>query len=401
MDLKYSHAYECFREEVEAFVKTFWQPDPKAPKADRRAADSTFRARAVEAGYLYRSVPRAYGGSEQVADVLKAQIIRDEFAKARAPSELPGGGVAMLVPTLLEHGTEAQKQRFIRPTLAGEYLWAQGYSEPNAGSDLVSLKTRGELTGDHWVINGQKIWSTLAQYAHYMFVLARTEPNSDSKHAGISYLLVDLKQPGVTIRPLKQITGGAEFCEVFFDNVTTPADWIVGERGAGWAVSKSTLSHERSALGGASTSVGLFDKLVELARRRHINGQPALKDPAMRQRLAVLKGSVDAHLYSSYRQLSMSAHGQDPGVVGLMNKLVSTQIGHEVSKIARDLIGSDFLLAPPIEGSVQGKGAGDEKWINQFMGSLGMAIAGGTSNIQRNVIAERGYGLPREDAARS
>lgn len=400
MDLKYSHTYQCFREEVEAFVRSFWKPDTKAPKSERRAAESAFRARSIEAGYLYRSVPRAYGGSEQAPDVLKAQIIREAFALARAPGELPGVGVAMLVPTLLEHGTEAQKQRFIRPTLAGEYLWAQGYSEPNAGSDLVSLKTRGELAGDQWVINGQKIWSTLAQYAHYMFVLTRTEPTGTSKHAGISYLLVDLKQPGVTIRPLKQITGGAEFCEVFFDNATTPAEWIVGERGAGWAVSKSTLSHERSALGGASTSVGLFNKLVDLAQRRQINGQAALKDPAMRQRLATLKGSVDAHLYSSYRQLSMSAHGQDPGVVKLMNKLVSTQIGHEVAKVARDLIGSDLLLAPPVEGSAGGKGTGDEKWINQFMGSLGLAIAGGTSNIQRNVIAERGYGLPREDAVR-
>jgi alkylation response protein AidB-like acyl-CoA dehydrogenase len=400
MDLKYSHAYECFREEVEAFVRSYWKPDPKAPKSERKAAESAFRARAIEAGFLYRSVPRAYGGSEQTPDVLKAQIIRDTFALARAPGEIPGVGVAMVVPTLMEHGTETQKQRFIRPTLSGEYLWAQGYSEPNAGSDLASLKTRAELVDDQWVINGQKIWSTFAQFAHYMFVLTRTEPTDGSKQAGISYLLVDLKQPGITIRPLKQITGGAEFCEVFFDNATTPRDWIVGERGAGWAVSKSTLSHERSALGGASTSVGLFDKLVELARRRQINGLPAIQDPTMRQRLATLKGSVDSHLYSSYRQLSMTAHGQEPGVVTLMNKLVSTQIGHEVAKIARDLIGSDLLLAPPVEGSAGGKTAGDEKWINQFMGSLGIAIAGGTSNIQRNVIAERGFGLPREDSVR-
>ena len=307
----------------------------------------------------------------------------------------------MLVPTLLEHGTAEQKQRFIPQTLTGEFLWAQGYSEPNAGSDLASLKTRGELVQDEWVINGQKIWSTLAQYARFMFVLARTEPQAGAKQAGISYLLVDLKQPGVTIRPLRQITGGAEFCEVFFDNARTPASWIVGERGAGWKVSKSTLSHERSALGGASTSVGLFDKLVDLARRSRINGRPALQDPVIRQRLAALKGSVDAHLYSSYRQLSMAAHGQNPGVVTLMSKLVSTQIGHEVAKIARDLIGDAFLLAPPAEGGKSARDAGDEKWINQFMGSLGIAIAGGTSNIQRNVIAERGFGLPRDDATRN
>lgn len=400
MDLRYSAAYEAFRTEVAAFVAEHWPPRGAEAALPRREAEARFRARAVEAGYLYRAVPKAYGGAEQAPDVLKGQILREEFARRRAPGEVPGVGVAMLVPTLLEHGTEEQKQRFIPKTLSGEFLWAQGYSEPNAGSDLASLKTRAERVGDEWVIHGQKTWSTLAQYARYMFVLARTEPQAATRHAGISYLLVDLKQPGITVRPLKQITGGAEFCEVFFDAARTPASWIVGERGAGWAVSKSTLSHERSALGGASTSVTLFDKLVELARRSRLNGRPAIEDSVIRDRLAMLKGSVDAHLYSSYRQLSMSAHGQDPGVVTLMNKLVSTQIGHDVAWLARDLIGPALLLAPPAEGGKAAQQAGDEKWINQFMGSLGIAIAGGTSNIQRNVIAERGYGLPRDDAAR-
>jgi alkylation response protein AidB-like acyl-CoA dehydrogenase len=399
MDLRYSAEYEAFRSEVAAFLASNWPLRDAEADLPRREADARFRARAIEAGYLYRSVPRAYGGSEQAPDVLRAQIIREEFGRARAPGEVPGVGVAMLVPTLLEHGTEEQKQRFISKTLSGEYLWAQGYSEPNSGSDLASLRTRAELKGDEWVINGQKIWSTLAQYARFMFVLTRTEPDAASKHAGISYLLVDLKQPGVTVRPLKQITGSSEFCEVFFDDAKTPATWIVGERGNGWKVSKSTLSHERSALGGASTSVGLFEKLVELAKRSQFNGRPALQDSSIRQRLASLKGSVDAHLYSSYRQLSMSAHGQEPGVVTLMNKLISTQIGHEVARLARDLIGDALLLAPPAEGGKAARVAGDEKWINQFMGSLGIAIAGGTSNIQRNVIAERGYGLPRDDVA--
>lgn len=394
MDLSYSAAYEAFRAEVRAFLAANWPLAGEEAGLKRREQEARFRARAVEAGYLYRSVPRAYGGSQQAPDVLKAQIVRDEFGRARAPLEVPGVGVAMLVPTLLECGTEAQRQQFIPRTLTGEFLWAQGYSEPNAGSDLASLRTRARLQDGQWRIDGQKIWSTLAQYARYMFVLARTEPDAPTPHAGISYLLVDLKQPGITVRPLRQITGGAEFCEVFFDDARTPADWIVGERGGGWKVSKSTLSHERSALGGASTSVALFDKLVELARRSRRNGRPAIEDPVVRHRLATLKGFVDAHLYSSYRQLSMTAHGQQPGVVTLMNKLVSTNIGHKVAKIARDLIGDAFLLAPAEDGAR----GGDEKWINQFMGSLGIAIAGGTSNIQRNVIAERGYGLPRENA---
>jgi len=206
--------------------------------------------------------------------------------------------------------------------------------------------------------------------------------------------LLDMRQPGITVRPLKQVTGDAEFCEVFFDNVRTPQDWIVGAPGQGWAVSKTTLSHERSGfIGAAATSVTLFGKLVELARNTTLNGKPAIEDPVIRERLAVLDGYVSAHQYSSYRQFSMAAHGQDAGIAPMMNKLVNTRIADDVASVARDLIGPSLLLAPPA-----GKGGGNEKWINQFMGSLGLAIAGGTSNIQRNLIAERGLGLPRDSS---
>lgn len=393
MDLKYSAEYEAFREEVKAFLENNWPLKGEEAKLRRHQQQALFRQRAVEVGYLYRSVPRQFGGSEQPADVLKGQIIREEFGRVRAPAELPGVGTAMLVPTLLQCGSDWQKEYFIPKTLSGEYLWAQGYSEPNAGSDLASVKTRAELKDGKWLINGQKIWSTLAQYARFMFVMVRSEPNAEPRHAGLSYILVDLKQPGVTIRPLKQITGGEEFCEVFFDNAETPEDWIVGKPGEGWAVSKATLSHERSALGGASGSVSLFEKLVALAKSVEINGEPAIVDPTIRRRLAVLDGYVSSHLYSSYRQLSMSVNQQDPGLVTSMNKLISTNIGHDVARLARDLIGDDLMLSPPQDRK---KEDGNEKWINQFIGSLGIAIAGGTSNIQRNVIAERGLGLPRE-----
>ncbi|NKI15970.1 acyl-CoA dehydrogenase [Spongiibacter sp. KMU-166] len=393
MDLKYSAEYEAFREEVKAFLENNWPLKGEEAKLRRHQQQALFRQRAVEVGYLYRSVPRQFGGSEQPADVLKGQIIREEFGRVRAPVELPGVGTAMLVPTLLQCGSDWQKEYFIPKTLSGEYLWAQGYSEPNAGSDLASVKTRAELKDGKWLINGQKIWSTLAQYARFMFVMVRSEPNAEPRHAGLSYILVDLKQPGVTIRPLKQITGGEEFCEVFFDNAETPEDWIVGKPGEGWAVSKATLSHERSALGGASGSVSLFEKLVALAKSVEINGEPAIVDPTIRRRLAVLDGYVSSHLYSSYRQLSMSVNQQDPGLVTSMNKLISTNIGHDVARLARDLIGDDLMLSPPQDRK---KEDGNEKWINQFIGSLGIAIAGGTSNIQRNVIAERGLGLPRE-----
>ncbi|MDX1504875.1 MAG: acyl-CoA dehydrogenase family protein [Spongiibacter sp.] len=396
MDLKYNASYEAFRQQVVAFLGEHW-PAPDSAGDSRAEKEAWFRRQAIAAGYLYRGVPREFGGSEQEPDILKATIIRDEFSKRRAPMEAPGIGNMMLVPTLLECGTQEQKERFIPKTLTGEYHWAQGYSEPNAGSDLASLRTRAELVegenGPEWSINGQKIWSTLAQFAQYMFVLARTEPDA-GKHAGISYLLIDLKNPGITIRPIKQVTGGKEFCEVFFDDALTPADWIVGERGEGWKVSKSTIAHERSSIGGAQTAVGLFEKLVELAKGVEYQGVTAIDHPQIRERLVTLEGYVQSHLYSSYRQLSMAAAKQNAGRIGQMNKLINTNIGHMVADIAKDLINDAALLMPPTKGRAEG----DEKWLNQFFGSLGVAIAGGTSNIQRNIIAERGFGLPRDDA---
>jgi len=394
MDLTYGAEYESFRQQVRTFVERAWLPHAKLVKAERKAAEATFRREAIEQGYLYRAIPRQYGGSEQAPDVMRGQIIREEFGRVRAPMEVPGVGVGMLVPTLLECGTQEQKERFIAKTLTGEYLWAQGYSEPNAGSDLASVRTKGVLQDGEWVINGQKVWSTFAQYARFMFAMVRTEPDAP-KHQGLSYILLDLKQPGVTVRPLKQVTGGEEFCEVFFDDARAPADWIVGERGKGWQVSKTTLVHERNSfIGNASSSQALYDKLVDLARSTSLNGKPAIDDPLIRERLLVLEGYVASHVYSSYRQFSMTAHGQHSGIVGSMNKLISTQIGHEVARLARDLMGDNLLTAPPPEGT---RGAGPEKWNNQFFGSLGVAIAGGASNIQRNIIAERGLGLPRDN----
>ena len=390
MDLSYSRDYEVFRSEVRAFLREHWA-GPDRERGRRKEQARVFRQAGVDAGYLYRNVPKIYGGSEQAADILKAQIIREEFERVRAPRELDGVGVALLTPTLLEHGTEAQKAYFIPRTISGEFAWAQGYSEPSAGSDLASLRTRGELKGDTWIINGQKIWSSGAHLARFMFVLVRTEPTAP-KHAGISYLLVDLKQPGIEVRPLKQMTGGSEFCEVFFNDAMTPADWIVGERGKGWIVSRSTLKHERNFIGGVDRIAKPFERLVELAKQTIIDGAPAIKDADIRQRLAKIAGSVAALTYSSYRQTSLAARGEDPGLIQLLFKLNGSNTHHEIAQCARELMGDSFLLAPIAEGA---RSDGVERWNQQFMGSLAVAIAGGASNIQRNIIAERGLGLPR------
>lgn len=391
MDLSLGAEYEAFRGEVAQFLKRNWPPAAPTDAA-RDAAD--FRRRAVEAGLLYRSVPKAYGGSEQPPDPTRARIIREEFAKAGAPRELEGPGVSMLVPTLLARGADWQKEKFVEKTLTGEIIWCQGYSEPGAGSDLASLRTKAALEDGYWVITGQKVWTTVAHLAHYMFILVRTEPDAP-KHQGISYLLLDMKQPGVTVRPLKQMTGGREFNEVFFDGARTPEDWIVGRRGEGWGVSRTTLKHERDSIGNSARSEDMFAKLVELARTTQRDGAPAIERADVRQALARIEGYVLAQRYSTFRSQSMSNAGEDPGLIGALNKLNGTEIGHRIANLAQDLIGDDGLSMPP-----QGRGGrarGNEKWVNQIIGSLGVAIAGGASNIQRNVISERALGLPRSE----
>ena len=399
MDLSYGPEYESFRAEVRGFLEAHWPP--KGADAERSKSERArrFREQAVAAGYLLRWIPKAYGGSEQPNDALRASILREEFTRVRAPQEPRGIGMMMLVPTLLEKGAEWQKQRFVPPTAMDEMHWCQGYSEPGSGSDLASLKTRAELVGDEWVIHGQKIWTTNALEADYMFCLCRTEPDAP-KHAGISYLLVPMKQPGVEVRPLRQMNGGADFNEVFLSGARTPKDHIVGSRGEGWLVSRATLKHERAGIGNAEVSLMMFAGVVQLAKTSQLGGRAAIEDPEIRQRLAALEGYVRAHEYAGYRALSRAARGKDVGPVGLMTKLVSTNIGSEVAKLALDLLGDEGLQDPMSQVDSQlGLPGVWRSWVSQYMYSLGVATAGGTANIQRNVIGERGLGLPRDHYA--
>jgi len=396
MDLSYGEEIEAFRGEVRAFLDANWPPKNEGAKEEQAKA---FRTLATEAGYLNRSIPKAFGGSEQQPDSLKGTVISEEFGRARAPMEPRGIGTMMLVPTLLERGEDWMKEKFVRGTIEGDITWCQGYSEPGSGSDLASLKTRGEIVDGQWVINGQKIWTSGAQTADYMFILVRTEPDA-KKHAGISYLLVDMKQPGIDVRPLKQMTGSAEFNEVFLTDVKTPEDWIVGKRGEGWLVSRTTLKHERNSIGAAAGTLRLLESLVNLAKTRELDGRPAIEDPQIRRGLVELEGYVRAHQYSGFLQMSKGLKGEDPGLVGFMNKINSTNMGHMVANLAMEILDEDGLASPEGAGlGLVGDISGAGPWINQYMSSLGVAIAGGTANIQRNVIAERGLGLPRDAAA--
>ena len=295
MDLSYSSEAEDFRAEVASWLEGHWplsESEKEGLSFEEQCA--VFRERATQAGYLNRGIPRQYGGSEQEPDIVKAQVIREEFTRKWAPMEVRGIGTMMLVPTLLERGEQWMKDKFVEQTVKGEITWCQGYSEPGSGSDLASLKTRGELVDGHWVINGQKIWTTNAIDADYMFILVRTEADAP-KHAGISYLLIDMKQPGIEVRPLKQMTGTAEFNEVFFTDAKTPEDWIVGKRGEGWLVSRTTLKHERSSIGSTEQTDAQFNRLVKLAQETTIDGRPAIENGDIRERLAQLEGYILAH----------------------------------------------------------------------------------------------------------
>jgi len=384
MELAFGSEFDGFRDEVRQFIAAHWPPADGNLKS--RENERAFVLAGVERGLMHRSIPKAYGGSEQPSDIVKAEIIREELTKARAPAgRIPGNG--LVVPTLMEWGTEDQKQKWIGPTLRGDIVWAQGFSEPNAGSDLAALRTTAELSADgsKWIINGQKIWTSYAHKATHMFCLVRTEPDA-AKHAGISYLLVDIRQPGVTVRPLVQITGQKEFSEVFFDNAETPADMLVGERGKGWNVTRSTLKHERSGIATMTWSLSMFRDLVKLAKEVEIDGQPAIKQPRIREELAAIEGQLMSLTYSTYRATSHDVHGRDIGAFQTMPKVYMTDLAGRIAKLARDIIENDFI----------DMGGERSKWIERFMISLSMSIAGGTSNIQRNIIAERSLGLPRD-----
>jgi len=296
----------------------------------------------------------------------------------------------MLVPTLLEHGSEAQKRSWIGPTIRGEVVWCQGYSEPNAGSDLANVQTRAAEDGDDFVINGQKIWTTTAHIADMMFALIRTEPDA-SKHAGLSYLLIPMDVPGIEIRPLKTMTGQAEFNEVFLTDVRVPQASVVGQRGEGWKIANTTLKHERNMLASSALLDGLFRGLVILLNEETSSGVRPIDSPLVRDRLLRLQARVLSMRYHSLRMLTCRLKQESAGVAGLVTKLTGCELSHQIAALAIDALGELGVL---YDGSKYLRAGG--MWQFQYMFSLGLIIGGGTAQIQKNIISERGLGLPRE-----
>ncbi len=397
MDLEYSAEHQRFREEVRQFLKG-WPLTGDEARLPQDEQEQLFRKRGIEAGFVYRSVPKQYGGSEQPRDAIKDRIIVEEFYAAGAPRDLMTQGAGMMVPTLLEFGTEAQKERYIPPALFGEENWCQGYSEPGSGSDLASLQCHARLEGDEWVLNGQKIWTSSAQRAQMMFGLFRSEPDA-KKHEGISYLLVPMDAKGLEVRPLREMGGGFEFNEVFFDDVRIPKENIVGERGQGWQISRATLVHERNLIGNPNMMREAFSDLLDLARSRALGGRPANEDPGIRRRIAEIEGYVHTSELSNMRQFTAANKGKMSDVMRpmMMNKVAGTDTMQMIMKCAFDLLGGEGVLAPTEEElDTWGRKTTSSGWVLQYVFSMGPAIAGGATNIQRNIIGERGYGLPRD-----
>ena len=403
MDLDYGPEYEDFRKEVKDFCKKYQGLEFSDSLGSRLGAGKKFENKntltmsrsewqkiLIEQGYFAREIPKEYGGYGGTIDILKNKIINSEFAKAGVPPATRGQGIDYLVPTLLEMGTEEQKQKYIRPTLHFEMIWCQGYSEPNSGSDLASLQTKGVIDGDNWVINGQKIWTSTAKYAHMMFCLVRTEPDAP-KHKGISYLLIPMDTPGIEIRPLVDMTLDAGFNEVFFTDVRIPAGNIVGERGQGWLVANKTLVHERGSLGDPTAIVSRMNQLIELMKTETLDGTRIIDKPVFRDRVMKIQGRVLAFQNHGLRLLSASLNNRKDAMFGVMIlKLIGTELRHELEGLAIDVMGE---LGTLYQDSPNLRDNGS--WQFAYMMYLGLIIGGGTNQIQKNIIAERGLGLPK------
>ena len=389
MDLEYGPEYNDFRKEVISFVKENENVQLEGPlRSESRIA---WQQKLIDNGYFARSIPKEYGGYGDDMDIIKLRIIAEEFAKSSIPKPMGGQGIQMLVPTLLELGTEEQKQAYVRPTLRGEIVWCQGYSEPNSGSDLASLQTRGELDGDEWIINGQKIWTSTAHLSQMCFILVRTEPDAP-KHQGISYLLMPMDTPGIDRRPIKQMTGDSDFNELFLTDVRIPAANIIGKRGEGWKVANATLGHERGSLADPNATMNRFNSLVDLMKDETIDGERVIDKPVFRDRLLKIQGRIIAQQSNALRIVSSQINkNQDTSMARFITKLQGTELRHDLEGLAIDAMGEIGTLYED-SPHLRDNGA----WQMSYMYFLGLIIGGGTSQIQKNIISERGLGMPKE-----
>jgi len=396
MDFHYTPEQQAFRAEVRAWLAKNLTPDlcVDDPFDERVAPDREIFERRVAwqrkmaaSRWVGISWPGQYGGRD--ATLMEQIIFDEEYFRARAPV-LPGySGVNMAGPTIIEWGTEEQKRRYLPRILGAEDIWCQGYSEPGAGSDLASLSTRAEDKGDHFVVNGQKVWTSGAHYADWIYMLVRTDPAAP-KHRGISYLLVDMKTPGITVRPLVLMNGHRHFNEVFFVDVRVPKQNLIGNQNEGWKPAMTTLMYERKS-GGSRGYAEQLGRLRTLAGELRVAGRAAWENPLVRQGFAQLWIEATCLKYTRLRNITRQLRGEPPGPEGSILKLFGSELGVRIADFAGEMLGAHVLLNQPSEAVPDGP-----RWYNRVVSARQYTIAGGTSEIQRNIIGERVLGLPKD-----
>ncbi len=389
MDLNLNPDELRFRDELRAWLAAN-VPPPFTGKGGEEEKGEHFeylrawQKKVSDAGWAGISWPKEYGG--RGARLIEQAIFTEEWARAEAPQLINVLGLSLIGPTIISVGTPEQKSRFLPKILSAEEIWCQGFSEPNAGSDVASLGTKAVLEGDHFVVNGQKIWTSLAHVSDWCLLLVRTDPNAP-KHKGITALLVDMHSPGVTVRPLKQMTGDSSFNEVFFDNVRVPVANVLGEVNKGWSTAITTLMNERAHLG-----TGIYvqfkrnlDLLIERARQLKRGGTPVSEDPVLRQKIAQAYMELEIFRLTNTRALSRMHNQSVPGPEGSILKLQWSEYNQRFQQIAMEVLGPAAQL----------HGFDNGQWVFNYLRTRGNTIEAGTSEIQRNIVAERVLGLPK------
>jgi alkylation response protein AidB-like acyl-CoA dehydrogenase len=382
MDLTLSPSEEAFRDELRAWLQD--NHPGSAPEGDDAGFEFRrgWQRKLNDEGLAGISWPAEYGG--RGATLIEQAIFNEETVRTRTPQPANVLALAMGGPTVIAHGTEEQRKRYLPPILSAEEIWCQGFSEPESGSDLASLKTRAVRDGDEWVVTGQKVWTTIAHHAKWCMLVARTNPDAP-KHKGLTYFLMDMEQEAVGVRPLRQITGEAEFNELFIEEARIPNENIIGGEGNGWAVAITTLMHERATLAfGLQVAVQIaLQELMEKARgTRGRNGSTAAEDPVIRQRLSQLMIEAEVLRLNAYRGLTAIMRNGVPGPEGSLGKWHWSEVNQSLTELAMDIAGPHAMLT-------------EDEWTYRFLRARANSIEGGTTEILRNIVAERVLGLPR------
>ena len=393
MDLNYSPEDRAFRDKTRKWLEANVPTDDLKTLADRKA----WHRKLYDGGYIGLLWPREYGGGGGTP--MQQAIVQDEMARIGAPPAANGLGVGFIGPTIIVHGTEAQKQRYLKKILTAEEIWCQLYSEPNAGSDLAGLKTRAEEQADHFVVNGQKIWTSSGPIADWGLLLARTDPKS-AKHKGISCFLINMRQPGVEVRPLKQITGHSLFSEVFMTSARVEKSDLIGTLNEGWAIAQTTLGFERggNSLGRVTRYAIAFSQLVKATRQLKRNGRPLIEDGAVRAKLGRFYAELEVQRYAGLRVLSALNKGESPGPASSITKLSYTEFEKRFYETALDILGpwGQRMTAHEEFEEVDTSSGEAGTWATAYLWARAGTIYSGSSEIQKNIIGERVLGLPKE-----